>query len=126
MQYPQKNTSAGVFFNKVADLLVCNIIKKILQHRCFLVNIAKSLKALILKIICERLLLSLEVFCKDFVDNSYENASFGILEDSIWLQLIYFLTTIAFWFMKILFWIDGDNLSTYRSNQPLWKIHGIA
>ena len=29
------------------------------------------------------------------MDISYENASFGILEDSTWLQFIYFLTTIA-------------------------------
>ena len=36
-----------------------------------------------------------EVFCKDFVDISHENASFLILEDSLWLQLIYFLTTNA-------------------------------
>ena len=126
MQYSQKNTSVWVFCNKVADLQVCNVIKKILHHRCFLVNIAKSLKTPIWKIICQRLILSLEVFCKDFVDISYENASFGILEDSIWLQLIYFLTTITFWFMKILFWVDGGNLSIYRSNQPLWKMHGIA
>ena len=40
------------------------------------------------------------ILYKEFVDISYENASFGIQEDSIWLQLIYFLTTIAFWSMK--------------------------
>ena len=50
------------------------------------------------------------VFCKDCVDISYENGSFGVLEDSIWLDLIYFLTTIAFWLIKYLFRIDGDNL----------------
>ena len=43
------------------------------------------------------------ILYKKFVDISYENASFGIQEDSIWLQLIYFLTTIAFWPMKYLF-----------------------
>ena len=90
-------------FNKAADLLACNVIKKRLQHRCFIVNIAKSLRTPILKINCERLLLPLEVFCKDFVDISYENASFGILKGSIWLQLIYFLTAIAFWPMKYIF-----------------------
>ena len=26
--------------------------------------------------------------CKDFFDSSYENASFQILEDSMWLQLV--------------------------------------
>ena len=77
-------------FNKVADLQACNVIKKCLQHSCFPVNIAKFLRTSILKIICERMLLYFEVFCKDFVDVSYENALFGILEDCIWLQLIYF------------------------------------
>ena len=90
-------------FNKAADLLACNVIKKRLQNRCFVANIAKSLRTTILKINCERLLLPLEVFCKDFVNISYENASFGILKGSIWLQLIYFLTAIAFWPMKYIF-----------------------
>ena len=83
-------------FNKVADLQACNVIKKRLQYGCFPVNIAKSLKAAILKIICKRLLLPLELFCKDFVDISYGNAPFSILEESLWLKPIYFLTTIAF------------------------------
>ena len=43
-------------FNKVADLNACNFIKKRLQHRCFLVNIAKVLRIHISKNICERLL----------------------------------------------------------------------
>ena len=90
-------------FNKAADLLACNVIKNRLQHRCSIANIAKSLRTPILKINCERLLLPLEVFCKNFVDISYENASFGILKGSIWLQLIYFLTAIAFWPMKYIF-----------------------
>ena len=42
---------------------------------------------------------------KEFVNITYENASFGIQQDSIWLQLINFLTAIAFWPMKYLFWI---------------------
>ena len=100
-------------FNKVADVQACSVVKKIVQNRCFPVNITKSLRApnyFILIIICERLLLPLKVICKDFVDISYENASFGKLEDSIWLQLIYFLTIIAFCLMKYIFRIDGDNL----------------
>ena len=48
------------------------------------------------------------ILYKEFVDISYENASFGIQENSIWLQLIYFLTTIAFWPMKYLFRILGN------------------
>ena len=46
-----------LFFNKVADLEACNFIKKRLQHRCFPVNIAKFLRAPILKNTCQRLLL---------------------------------------------------------------------
>ena len=99
--------------NKVPDVQACNVIKKRLHNRCFPVNIAKSLRApnyFILIIICERLLLPLKVICKDFVDISYENASFGILGDFIWLQFIYFLAITAFCLMKYLFWINGDNL----------------
>ena len=46
-------------------------------------DIAKSLRKPILKIIYERLLAPLEVFCKDLINISYENATFGILEDFI-------------------------------------------
>ena len=101
-------------FNNVADVQACSVVKKIVQNRCFPVNITKFLRGpnyFILIIICERLLLPLKVICKDFVDISYENASFGKLEDSIWLQLIYFLTIIAFCLMKYIFRIDGNNLS---------------
>ena len=45
----------------------------------------------------------LEVLRKDFVDISYENASFYILEGSLWLKLIYFLTTAVFWLVKYFF-----------------------
>ena len=48
-------------------------------------NIAKFLRMSISKNICEWLHLPLEVFCKEFVNIGYENASFRILEDSIWL-----------------------------------------
>ena len=37
------------------DVKVCNFIKKILQHRCFSVNIANFLRTPILKNICGRL-----------------------------------------------------------------------
>ena len=45
-------------FNKAEGLKACNFIEKILQLRCFPVNIAKFLRKPILKIICERLLLA--------------------------------------------------------------------
>ena len=50
---------------------------------------------------------------------SYENASFGILEDSIWLQLIYMLSIIAFCLMKYLFRIDGDNLRVLTTDMTV-------
>ena len=34
----------GLIFNKVAGLQACNFIEKILEHRCFLVDIAKVFK----------------------------------------------------------------------------------
>ena len=46
-----------LFLNKNAGLQACNFIKKRLQHRCFLVNIAKFLRTPILKNICEQLVL---------------------------------------------------------------------
>ena len=45
-------------YNKARGLQVCNFIKKRLQQRVFLVNIAKFLRTTILKNICERLLLN--------------------------------------------------------------------
>ena len=50
------NTCVEVLFKNVAGLKACNFIKKRLQNRCFLVNIAKFLILLISKIIGERLL----------------------------------------------------------------------
>ena len=45
--------------NKIAGFQACNFIKKRPQHGCFSVNIVKFLKRLILKNICEGLLLNL-------------------------------------------------------------------
>ena len=42
-QISQENTYVGVFFNKVAEL-VCNIIKRRLQHRRFYVKFAKFVR----------------------------------------------------------------------------------
>ena len=42
--------------NTVTGMKACNFVKKRLQHRCFLVNIAKFWRTPILKKICERLL----------------------------------------------------------------------
>ena len=43
------------------------------------------------------------IFCIELVNISSENTSYFMLEDSLWLQLIYFSTAIAFWFVKYLF-----------------------
>ena len=51
-----------------------------------------------------------EILCKVLIDISCENALSRIQEDSVWLQLIYFLTKTTFWFMKYLSPIDGDTL----------------
>ena len=47
------------------------------------------------------------ILYKEFVDIGYENASFDILEDTIWLQFMYFFQNfkIAFWPMKHVFLI---------------------
>ena len=134
-------------FNKVADLRPYKVIKEI-PTQAFSCEYWKMVKNIYFEDhLCQRLLLPLEGFCKDlltinygnfninYVNIYYGNASFGILEDSIWLQLIYFLTSIVFWLMKYLFQINGDNLSVLAikdftlyiscSNQPLSKIHGI-
>ena len=55
-------------FSKVAGLKVCNFINKILQHRCFPMNIAKFLRTPILKNISERLIL-----VRDFLLSKYSN-----------------------------------------------------
>ena len=39
-----KTSMVEFLFNKVAALKACNFIKKKLQHKCFLVNIAKFLR----------------------------------------------------------------------------------
>ena len=55
--FTEKHLCWYLFFNKNAGLQAWNFIKKRLQHRCFLVNIAKFLRTAIFKNICERLLL---------------------------------------------------------------------
>ena len=48
-QYSQKTPVLESFFNKVAGQKACNFIKKELQSRCFLVNVAKFLRATFLQ-----------------------------------------------------------------------------
>ena len=59
-----RSSHRKISFLKVAGL---QVIKKVLQHKHFLVNIAKFLRWRILKNICERLFLHFwKVFCKNF------------------------------------------------------------
>ena len=53
-----------------------------------------------IKSLRRNLVIPLEVFCKECFDISNENTSFLTLEDSIWLQIIYLFTAIAFWLVK--------------------------
>ena len=57
-QISQENIFVGVSFNKIEGLKTWNFIKKRLQDRCFPLKFARFLRTLILKKICERLLLS--------------------------------------------------------------------
>ena len=54
-QYSQENTCVGISFliKMLWDVHSCSFIKKRLQHLCFPVNIAKFLRAPVLKNICE-------------------------------------------------------------------------
>ena len=49
----------SLFFNEFGFLRGATLSIKGIQHRCFLVNIAKFLRITILKNICERLLLQI-------------------------------------------------------------------
>ena len=55
-------------FNEAAGLEACNVIKKGLEHRFFFVNIAKFLRAPILKKVFERLLLKKVGQCSDALE----------------------------------------------------------
>ena len=76
-------------FDKVAGPQACNFIKKRLQHDRFPVKFAKSLKNTFLQNTSGG--WPLDVFCKDFVDISYENALSRILEALllIWLYAFF-------------------------------------
>ena len=57
LQIPQESTCVGVSFYNVASLQACNFIKKSLQHWSFPVKCPIFFRTIILKNICERLLL---------------------------------------------------------------------
>ena len=85
------------------SLLLINFITNRIQHRSFLEKFAKFLQTSFYRTSP----VAASVFCKGFVDISYENYHTHILGDSMYLQLIYFVNTISFWFVECLFLIDG-------------------
>ena len=94
--------SISVFHRKPFcwSLFLTSFIKNILQHRFFSVKFAKDFSASFHRAppvaASARPLSILPIW--EFI---------LILEDSMWLQLIYFLNRISFWFVECLFLIDG-------------------
>ena len=108
------------------------LIKNRVQHRFFPEKFAKFLWTPFYRTTP----VAASVFCKDFVDMGILTL---ILEEPMWLQLIYFLKTISFWFVECLFSIDGTLTSAnyfrvsqnllcflYHLNQSLWRIQRMA
>ena len=73
---------------------------------------------------------SWSILYKKFVDISHENASFGIREDSIWLQLIYFELQLHFglWniFFRILCVVFIAQINHYGKFTALHKLISIV
>ena len=76
-------------FDKVASLHTSCVIKKRVQNRRFLVKFPKFFRA------------PFNYFVRIFSVLA-KRMSIRILEALPWLQRIYFLITIAFWFVKML------------------------
>ena len=88
-----------LLFNKVTGLEVWNFIKKRLQQRCFLVNIAKFLRTPILKNICQWLLLhsnhKLSNKCWASLLNQKNNLGWFLLRRFVDLVGVYSLLIIS-------------------------------
>ena len=65
-EYSEENTCVGVSFNKIPGFQAYNFIKKRLQQKCFLLNIAKFLKTVFLIEHLWWLLLSFTSTFRDF------------------------------------------------------------
>ena len=79
-------------FSKFADLKTWNFIKKRLQHRCFLVNIAKILRTIVFKNICQRLLLNRN---KKESRSLIQNRSFGGTDLAVIKTLVTIIISIT-------------------------------
>ena len=65
----EKDLCCSLFLNKNAGLQSWNLIKKRLQHRYFPVNIAKFLRKLVLKNICEQLFERFPTWANDITSS---------------------------------------------------------
>ena len=100
--YLQETPVLELPFNIVPRLEVYNCIKKRLQHRCFLVNIAKFLRTPILKNLGERLRLyfnhkinnKILGICRPFCIQEHNVKSFLLIR-FVDLSRIYFLLIIS-------------------------------
>ena len=118
------------------SLFLINFITSRLQHRFFLVKFTKFFGTSFYR--TPRPAAS--VFSSRTFSILAMKILILVLEDPMYLQLIYFLNAIPFWFAESIFLIDGTlTLANYfqsvteftlrflyRLNHPLWKIHGIA
>ena len=66
-KFTGKHLYQSLFFNKVAPLRLVTLLKKRLWHRCFPVKFAKVLRTPILKNICERLLLFIQILIENSI-----------------------------------------------------------
>ena len=85
------------------SLFLVNFIKNRLRHRFFPVKFAKFLWTPFHR----TLLLWLLIYSARTLSILAMRTFILTLEDSIWLQLIYFLNIISFWLLECLFPIDG-------------------
>ena len=94
-----------LLFNKVTGLEVCNFIKKRLQHRFFLVNIAKFLRTLILKTsangCCSVVLIIKLIITASFLNQKH---------DVGWFLLRRFVDLFRLYSLLI---ISGNHLTTF-------------
>ena len=132
-----KTDNPNIFKNLTAkhmcpSLFLINLIKNRVQHRFFPEKFAKFLWTPFYRTTP----VAASVFCKNFADMRIFTL---ILEEPMWLQLIYFLKSISFWFVEWLFSIDGTLASAnyyrvsqnllcflYHLNQSLWRIHRMS
>ena len=101
-----KNFANRVFVTKVAGLKACNFIKKRLQHRCFFVKFAKSLRAFFTKQF-RRLLLEIS-YELSLLHVSDESCHCVVRIGSLALISFYYMRFVSFYFLLffLIFLVD--------------------